>query len=243
MNRKEFFAQLRRRDSGVFGTRLTQGQVDGTEALLDVMEGWSLPHVAHVLAEVYHETGRGMMPVKETVFPGHKDKNPSDAEVIRRLDRAWARGQLTWVKEPYWRDGWFGRGQIQITWEDNYVKASALTGVDLISHPEKALDLKISAKIAAYGCQAGMFRGRKLSDYDGLPYRHADARNIVNGDARKVGPEIEQIALAFEKALKAGQWGLIRPIQRPNPSPAGGRADRALTGRLPWWKRIFGGRR
>ena len=98
MNKTAFFAALRARDSGVFGTSLSQRQVDGIEALLDEGRHLPLPHLAHVLGEVHHETGGGMYPIKETVFRSHKDQNPPDAQVIARLDAAWAKGQLPWVQ-------------------------------------------------------------------------------------------------------------------------------------------------
>jgi len=212
MKRETFFAALRARDSGVFGTSLSQQQVDGTDALLDALDGFTMPHAAHVLAEVYHETGGGMWPVKETVYRTSKDRDPSDATVIARLDRAWAKGQLPWVRAPYWRDGWFGRGQIQLTHADNYRKASALVGSDLVADPSRALDPAISAKVAAEGCRAGMFTGKRLSDFDGPgSYDHAAARSIVNGDARAMGPTIAGYAAAFEAALSAAGWSAAVP--------------------------------
>ncbi|AGH16000.1 hypothetical protein DVVG_00014 [Dunaliella viridis virus SI2] len=212
MNKQAFFEALRKQDSGLFGTSLSQRQVEGTEALVDALSGFSLPHAAHVLAESYHETGGGMYPVKETVFPHSKNKNPSDATVIARLDRAFAKGQLTWVRTPYWRGGMFGRGQIQITHEDNYRKASALVGVDLVSNPGRALELPISAKIAAEGCRSGMFTGLKLADFDGPDgYDHHNARAIVNGDKHVMGATMVKYGRAFEKALREAGWGRMKP--------------------------------
>lgn len=238
MNRAAFFESLRQRNSGLFGTSLSQRQVEATEALLDAGEGLPVPHMAHVLAEVYHETGAGMWPVKETVFPHSKDKNPSDATVIARLDRAFAKGQLPWVKTPYWRDGKFGRGQIQITHEDNYCKGSALVGVDLVSNPDRALDLPISATIAVQGCAVGMFTGKKLSDYDGAEFDHYNARAIVNGDKRKNGQKIAEHAKAFERALEAGGWSVLPPAAPAHPDPA----EQPL-GLLAWLLSLLTGRK
>jgi hypothetical protein len=219
MNRAEFFKHLRKRGSAAFGTSLSQGQVQGCESILDACRGYPLPHAAHVLAEVYHETGGGMLPVKETVFPYSRDKNPSDERVIARLDRAWAKGDLPWVSKPYWRDGMFGRGQIQLTHEYNYVKASAIVGADLVNNPDLALDLQISSRISAEGCRVGLFRGKALSDYDRVDgYDHRNARDIVNGDKRKNGPLIARYADAFEGALYAAGWGSEPPV-RPDVEP------------------------
>jgi len=236
MNKVKFFEALRMRNSGVFGTSLSAGQVEGTEALLRAGDGLSVPHMAHVLSEVYHETGHGMLPVKETVFPHSKSKNPSDGTVIARLDHAWSRGKLPWVKTPYWRDGMFGRGQIQITHAYNYRKASALVGADLVREPWRALALPISAKIAAEGCAAGMFTGKKLSDYDGPHgFDHYNARAIVNGDKRKNGNAIAGYAKAFEAALIAAEWGV-----KPEPEAKQSSGLAALFNAIG---KLFGGKR
>lgn len=237
MNRDAFFSALRQSKS-VFGTSLSQRQVDGLNAILDNAVGLSLPHLAHVLAECYHETGGGMYPVKETVFRHSKDKNPSNATVIARLDRAFAKGQLPWVKSPYWRDGWFGRGIIQLTHRSNYERLSPVVGVDLTSNPDAALDPSISALIAIKGCEGGLFTGKALKDYDAPGgYDHRNARAIVNGDKHAVGNDIAAYAAAFEAALRAS--GLpTKPDAAPIPAqPATG----ILGAILALLRTIFGG--
>jgi hypothetical protein len=195
MNRETFFKAIR----PAFRS-LNVRQVEGMESLLDAGRHLPLHHMANVLAQVRRETGGHMAPIKETVMPSHKDKNPSDAEVIRRLDRAFAAGKLKWVKTPYWRDGWFGRGQIQLTHQKNYAKFG-------ITNPEDAMQLQVSARIAVQGMERGMFTGKKLADYafpaalDAPPARNP--RRIVNGhdgsDAEVAGFH-RQFAAALEKA-------------------------------------------
>ncbi len=229
MDRAKFFAGLRSRDSGVFGTSLSQAQVDGTEAILDACIRHNVTdphHVANVLAQVYHETGAHMLGIKETVMPGHKDKNPSDAVVKSRLETAWKAGKLPWVKTPYWRDGAFGRGPIMLTHWSNYEKFAKRLGVPLRQKPELALDPKIGADIAVVGMSEGMFTGRKLSDYqfpaalDAIPA--SNPRRIVNGhdgtDARVAGYH-----RALYRALMAGGFGqsavvIHRPPADPQPT-------------------------
>jgi hypothetical protein len=202
MNSAAFFAALRARNSGVFGPRLGQRQVEGIEALLDAGADLPLPHMANVLGQVYRETGGGMYPVKETVLPHHKDKNPSDAEVIRRLDKAFAEGKLPWVRTPYWRDGAFGRGQIQATHLANYLKFG-------ITNFDDALKLPVSARIAVEGMRDGKFTGKKLADYtfpaalDAPPDRNP--RRIVNGKDGS-DAEVARFHRAFAAALVAGGW-------------------------------------
>ena len=197
MDRSAFFRSIR----PSFGGWLDQSQVDGMSALLDAGADLAFHHMAHVLAHVRRETGGIMAPIKETVQPWHNDKNPSDAEVIRRLDAAFAKGQLPWVKSPYWRDGWFGRGQIQITHEGNYRKFGVTK--------DEALELSHSARIAVTGMRDGLFTGRKLADYrfpNALDAKPRDnPRRIVNGED---GSD-EQVAgfhRQFATALAAAGW-------------------------------------
>ena len=222
MNRANFYASVLQRASGVFGTSLSQAQVEGVEAVLDEAErrGTPLFHLAAILSEIYHETGGQMQPVKETVYASSKDRNPSDATVIKRLDTAYAKGQLPWVSKPYWREGWFGRGLIQITHEENYRKLGLTK--------ESALDLQASVRATFDGMEQGLFTGKKLSDYDYLITRNPDvpgfkyynSRAIVNGDTAKNGAMIAGYAEAFERALVAAAYSAKKaPPSATEPAP------------------------
>ena len=218
MIREKFFSVLRARSSSLFGNSLTQRQQDGVGALLDAGHALPMHHMANVLAQVYHETGRGMYPIKETVFPWHKDKHPTDADVIRRLDRAFAAGKLPWVKSPYWRGGAFGRGQIQITYAGNYAKFG-------ITNFDDALKLDVSARIAVEGMACGMFTGKKLADYDfpidlcNPPRSHP--RRIVNGADGSDG-NVRTYHLAFAAALEVAGWQPSALEVAPSAAPTSG---------------------
>ena len=208
MKRKTFFATLRARNSGLFGTSLSTPQVQGIEALLDAGRALPLHHMANVLAQVHHETGGGMYPIKETVMPWHKNKKPSDATVIGRLDRAFAG-----VKSPYWRGGAFGRGQLQITHDYNYDKFGITNYAD-------ALKLDVSARIAVEGMRDGMFTGKKLADYDfpqdlDNPPR-TNPRRIVNG-ADGSDDKVRTHHMVFAAALEAAGWQQARTVRAATP--------------------------
>lgn len=256
MNRKAFFDALR--GGALFPHGLSEDQVRGCEALLDSCMRNKISnehHVANVFANVHHETGAYMLPIKETVYASHKDKNPSDATVKARLESAWKKGQLSWVKTPYWRDGAFGRGPIQITHWSNYDKMGKRLGVDLRRNPSLALDPDIGADIAVVGMSEGMFTGKKLSDFSfptallNKPDTHP--RRIVNG---KDGTDekIRASHLLFYPALiKAGYSvanapptppipGLPDPIDaEPAPSPAPDAHPNLLTAIIEMLKAIF----
>ena len=213
MNRQTFFEAYRRK----FGA-MQQATVDGINALFNAGRDLPLQHMAQVLAQVRRETGGWMAPIKETVMPDHDDKNPTDATVIKRLDAAFAKGQLKGVKTPYWRDGEFGRGQIQLTHKVNRMKFG-------IENRDDLLRPHISAMIAVRGMRDGLFRGKKLADYDfpaAINYSpDNNPRRIVNG---KDGSDAEVAAShrAFAAMLTAAGWGVaMEPVASiPAPMPS-----------------------
>lgn len=224
MDRAAFFAAVR---SSLFAGKLSAEQVKGMEAILDACEKYHVKdahHIANILAQVFHETGTYMLPVKETVFPSHKDKNPSDAAVIARLDAAFKSGKLPWVSKPYWREGWFGRGPIQLTHKVNYEKVGKAIGVDLVTDKNRIMDPAIGAATAVVGMRDGIFTGKKLSDFDfpaalNAPTR-SHPRRIVNGNDG-TDAKINTYHRAFHAALMAGGYR-EKPfvVDDPGPKPA-----------------------
>lgn len=243
-DKKEFYLGYRK----YFENRLTQGQVNGIEALFrEYTEGWLIPrevlrmgerehpkewdevladgrgwfdarrpgHVscarqlAYILATVYHETGKRMVPVRE----GFAE---TDAEAIRKVTRLCrARGRSNYaLPSPRTGQSYFGRGPIQLTHEDNYRYADERLGMDgeLVRNPSRALEPRIGAMIAVFGMYGGWFvpvsrEGR------GVPYRldlwdyirpgecdYVNARKIVNGldSADKIAGHAER----FEKCIR-----------------------------------------
>jgi putative chitinase len=176
VNREAFFTQVR---STVFHNRMSQDQVDNLNILLDTWEAL-LPNadprwIANSMAQNYQETGGRMAPVRETFAE-------SDRQAMDRLERAWRAGKLPWVRKPYWNDGWFGRGDIQLSHLPNYAKMEKRTGHPLVARPSLMLDPKISKEVMVIGMVEGLFTGRRLADYfndttDDPP----NARRIVNG--------------------------------------------------------------
>lgn len=210
MDKAAFFNSVR---SSLFNGSLTKSQVSGTEYILDAIidEGdIGRNHAAYMLATAFHETARTMQPVRETLAS-------SDAQAIRVLDTAYARGRLPWVKTAYWRPdaqgkSWLGRGLVQLTHKANYIRAGKELGVDLVGNPGLAMEPKIAARILIKGMDEGWFTGRTLDDYiddrdeadseDLREYRNA--RPIINGKDK--AEQIAQIALRFETALKAAGY-------------------------------------
>lgn len=156
-------------------------------------EGLLRKQAAYVLATAYWETGRTMKPVREA-------HGGTDQQSINRLENAWRKGQLKWVKTPYWRDGFFGRGYVQLTHKYNYEKAGRKLGVNMVRDPSIALQSDIAARVLVVGSKEGWFTGKKLSDYitaERTDWRNA--RRIINGTDK--ASTIAKLAGGFDAAL------------------------------------------
>ncbi|BDU72379.1 glycoside hydrolase family 19 protein [Mesoterricola silvestris] len=54
------------------------------------------------------------------------------------------------AQERYWPSGFYGRGFIQTTWQENYEKTGAALKVDLLADPDLLLDPTIAARALAH---------------------------------------------------------------------------------------------
>lgn len=261
MDKAAFFAALRRRNTPMFGDSLSARQVDGINGILrafdDVGDG-RVKTLAYALATARHETGGLMVPIKETVMPWHKDKFPSDATVIRRLDR-WAEKtgrtrNIYWRPDPKTGRAYFGRGHVQLTWKENYSRSSADAGVDLVTNPDAMLDPVISARVLILGLIDGRWNGfgQGLAYY--LPDDGEDdlrgARRTVNLTDKwdVVAGYYQQFMRAIEPAMPEKPQDAPEsplPIDLPDDPgmdevPAGGRLSalfRAILALLKGFKR------
>jgi putative chitinase len=200
IDHQTFFTYIRR---SPFGGRLTEQQVDGINDCLAFMEKAGLMGdlrlPAYLLATFHHETGGRMVPVRETFASSTK-------QAIARLDAAWRDGKLPQVSKPYWRDGWFGRGRVQVTHAGNYARVQDKTGIPVLDKPDLLLDSKTDCRVSIPGTVEGWWtRGaHKLGDY----FNDADddavgARRVVNGTdkARHIAENLyEPFLAAFEAA-------------------------------------------
>ncbi|NSY10846.1 hypothetical protein G6L14_02295 [Agrobacterium vitis] len=183
MDRAKFFAAVR---ISLFGGALTQNQVNGITAILDAWQASTMTDLrwlAYMLATAFHETAQTMQPVRET-------RAASDKQAIAILDRSWAKGEMPWVKSAYWRIGadgksWLGRGHVQLTHKDNYIKLGRAIGVDLLANPVLAMREDIALKVMFIGMGEGLFTGVKLADYfQGNKSDWVNARRIITGTER-----------------------------------------------------------
>jgi predicted chitinase len=140
-----------------------QPQVDGTNALLDYWERkyptGDIRWLAYVLATTLWETARTMQPVREAYW----------------MSEEWRKENLRYY--PF-----YGRGDVQLTWEDNYRAMSAIVGRNLVANPDDALIPDVAAVIIFYGMEHGMFGGTGLAYwFNAQKDDPVGARHLVNG--------------------------------------------------------------
>ena len=199
-----FFKKLR---DNLFSGSLKQSQVEGINILLEASASLPLEQRAYVFATVYHETARTMQPIEEY----GKGKN-----------RAYGTWQTNSKGEQYcYRNGmktqvytqaeyphlYYGRGFVQLTWLENYQRATVQLqsklpeNVDLAQQPHLACRIDLAAHIAVCGMVQGWFTGKKLSDYINSNKKdYHNARGIIN--AIDKADTIARYAVQFEQALK-----------------------------------------
>lgn len=170
--RGAFFSEIK---EGLFGS-FNQGQVDGLSLILDEAEkrGTSLFNLSYILATTYHETATTMQPIKE--YGGSK-----------------------YLKSKKYYP-YFGRGYVQLTWKDNYVKAGKKLGVDFVKFPHLLLKPIYAIPILFDGMLEGWFTGKKLGDYKG----YYSSRKIINGldDATLIASYADKFQVAIEHSIE-----------------------------------------
>lgn len=170
-----------RRYRAMFG-KLRQGQVDGIEEVLSFIEfevnqipitlpKYGLNYInpetlladinyqAYLMATIYHETAQTFKPIKEYGL---------------------GRGRKYGIPHKTTNKTYYGRGYVQLTWYENYVKmGNEIDLPKLYLYPDLALLPEVSYAISSKGMQNGLFTGKGLKDYKSDDFK--SMRRIING--------------------------------------------------------------
>lgn len=239
VDRAKFYSVVRRKFGG-----LTQGFVDGTNAILDAWEltyckNTSVPQFAVCLATAYHETAHTMKPISEigdaAYFTRLYDVSGSNPDRARRMGNVSVGDGIKYN----------GKGLVQLTWFVNYEKATKRLqelglidkSVDFTKSPELVKVMRYAIAIMFIGMEEGWFTGQKLDaivddEIDGDEFEDfKKSRKIINGKDRD--ELIAGYAMVFLDALKASvdpraKVALPAPVvieqKLPADSPAGASA-------------------
>lgn len=171
LDKKRFYLSIKPQ---LFKGKLSQVQVTNMEGIIDYAtgRGVTVRQLAYILATCYHETAHTMRPVEE-YGRGHGRPYGGMLDITS-----------TGAHVPYSTPNqvYYGRGYVQLTWLTNYRSMAKLLGVDLVYHPELALDPAIATKILVEGMIRGSFTGKNLSDYfTATASDPVHARRVING--------------------------------------------------------------
>ena len=152
---------------------------------------------AYILATAYHETAHTMEPVEEAYW----------------LSDGWRKKNLRYYP-------WHGRGHVQMTWKNNYVRAARELGLPFDKEPALALQSEPSVKCLVRGCMKGWWTGKSIGDY--ITLQKSDfygARRVVNGLDK--ASEIAKLAKQYDEALEKIGYGITdaRDIPKPTAKP------------------------
>lgn len=195
MLNKAFFDFVR---INLFSGKLTNAQMQGMQHIENAATEYGisdLRQIAYILATPYHETAKTMQPIKEyggfDYFMNRYDVSGKNPQLAKDLGNTVVGDGANYC----------GRGYCMITGRANYAKFSKILSVDLVGHPDYALNAETAAKILIYGMAQGLFTGKKLSDYiNDKTCNYLSARRIINGmDKAEL---IAGYAKKFELALE-----------------------------------------
>lgn len=185
--------------------KLTTEQVAGFERIVGALDkhgGYTYPQGAYVLATIWHETAGTMKPIAEygkgkgrpygTWYTNTKGEKYSFKNGNKNT-------VYTYAECPHL---FYGRGDTQNTWYDNYEKLSKVFGVDFLQNPDLLLTEEWSTPVTLYAMKTGLYTTRKIDTYiNNAKTDFVGARYVINGSdkAEKIAKE----ANIFLRALRS----------------------------------------
>jgi len=231
--RKTYFDTVR---DSLFAGKMSQQQVDGQEFILDTWEDTrpdqDVRWLAYELATTIHETASTMWPIEEY---------------------GKGKGMPYGIPDPVTKETYYGRGFVQLTWKENYLKMTPIVDpqfpsqpIDLNKTAGQALEPHIAAAIMFEGMERGTFRRDDKGPQTLARYFDADtndafgAREIINGDKNKVpswsnGVSIGKLIVGYHNKFLDALNVAKESYAATQPPPEEQKAVVRLEGNLEVW--------
>lgn len=210
MDLKKLFDEVR----PMFGV-ITVEQVQGIEGIIaafnEVGDG-DQDTLAYALATTFHESK--MRSVREGFTQTDAGARRAVAELARKRGPKSAVARYSKPVGPYGHV-YYGRSYPQLTWLDNYERASKDAGVDLVKNPDAILEPRIGARVLIKGIMDGRWNGRG----HGLDHYEGDDEFLSDAEAeearRTVNVQDKAVLIAgyhrkFYNALTKAGFGAIQ---------------------------------
>ena len=185
--------------------KLSESQVSAFNHIVSAMDAdksISYPQGAYILATIWHETATTMLPIAEYGKGKGRPYGTWERNSKGELYAYKNGNRNTVYLQSEYPHLYYGRGETQNTWFDNYEKLSKVFGVDFLKNPDLLLTQEWSTPVTIYSMKNGLYTGRKLSDYINQSKKdYLNARRIINGMDK--ASLIAGYAETFEKALRS----------------------------------------
>lgn len=210
MDLKKFFDEVRPM-FGVISVEQVRGIEGILEAFREVGDG-DQDTLAYALATAFHESR--MRSVREGFAETDAGARRAVADLARKRGPKSAVARYSKPAGPYGHV-YYGRSYPQLTWLENYERASKDAGVDLVKNPDAILEPRIGARVLIKGIMDGRWNGRGhgLDYYEGeddflSDAEAAEARRTVNVQDKAV--LIAGYHRKFYNALTKAGFGAIQ---------------------------------
>lgn len=176
INQKSFYSKLKISKLSKL-LKINNNQIEGINIIFKEWDSrkdfTDIRWLAYMLATFYHECDGKMQPIEEY----GKGKNRPYSKKIKISGKSYSTPNKIY----------YGRGDVQLTWFENYELMGRLLGIDLLNNPELALEPTIACKIMFEGMTKGAssfgdFTGKCLEMYFNKTTNDPiNARRIING--------------------------------------------------------------
>ena len=143
--------------------KLSESQVSAFNHIVSAMDAdksISYPQGAYILATIWHETATTMQPIAEYGKGKGRPYGTWERNSKGELYAYKNGNRNTVYLQSEYPHLYYGRGETQNTWFNNYEKLSRVFGVDFLKNPDLLLTQEWSTPVTIYSMKNGLYTGR-----------------------------------------------------------------------------------